>query len=333
MHLLFLYLGLGVLLILLAAALWISRYAYEKCFYSPNEGRNNDPYGHMGGAQYRAVQPKITASVKFMDGTPFEWVKITSFDGLTLWGRYYHFRDGAPVNILFHGYRSMSLRDCAGGFALSAQVYFNVLAVDERAQGRSEGKTITFGIRERWDCLRWANYVTERFGAETPILLSGLSMGGTVVLMASELDLPRNVVGIFADCPFATPSHIIQKVCKEQGYPPKVLLPFIYLGALLFGHFWLDQTTAPKAVAHAKVPILIIHGQEDYFVPWEMSQEIKAHCVSPARLELFPKAGHGLSYLTDPERYERVCMEFFDRIPELRPFLQENPLVREHLGK
>ena len=45
-----------------------------------------------------------------------------------------------------------------------------------------------------------------------------------------------------------------------------------------------------------------------------MSREIQAACASPVRLETFPGAGHGVSYLSDPERYGRVVGEFLHSI-------------------
>ena len=41
-----------------------------------------------------------------------------------------------------------------------------------------------------------------------------------------------------------------------------------------------------------------------------MSREIREACASPVRLETFPDAGHGVSYLSDPERYGQVVLDF-----------------------
>ena len=166
--------------------------------------------------------------------------------------------------ILFHGYRSMALRDSAGGYILAKKAGFNVLAIDQRAHGRSGGCVISFGIQERRDCLCWVQYLSTRFGEETPLILSGLSMGAATVLMSTDLPLPENVVGIMADCPYDSPAAIIQKVAKEQGYPPKLVYPFVYLGAMLFGRFRLTETTALEAVRDCKIPILLMHGENPH---------------------------------------------------------------------
>ena len=132
------------------------------------------------------------------------------------------------------------------------------------------------------------------------------------MLMASGLELPGNVRCIIADCPFSTPEAIIRKACVDMGLPQRFVYPFISLGARIFGGFDLTEGNTSEAVKRAKLPILIIHGEEDRFVPCEMSREI---CASNPQVELvtFPKAGHGLSFVTDRLRYEAVIRDFLGR--------------------
>jgi len=301
---------------------WVCIYTFLQCFYSP-KNRVEDPYKLIEGEQYEKLAHVITECTRVMDKAPCQWVSVTSKDGLTLHGRYYHTRDNAPTAIVFHGYKSSALRDGCGGFALSRALGFNILVPDQRAHARSEGTVISFGIMERWDCLSWIEYVNQRFGSDLPILLSGLSMGAATVLMAADLPLPENVVGIMADCPYSSPAGIIRKVCSERGFPEKLVFPFIRLSARLFGGFSLTETSAKKAVTNAKVPILLLHGDDDRFVPCDMSRGVAQSCASPVQLEIFPGAGHGLCYMTDPERYEAAALAFFKSLPALAPYLEE----------
>ena len=227
---------LSILGLLFAAAFAVVIYCYRTCFYSPRN-RQEDPYALLKGEQYQALSEGIFYCTRRMAEMPCEFVQTTSHDGLKLSARYYHNKDGAPVLLLFHGYRSMALRDCAGGFLLGKKAGFNVLVADQRAHGRSEGKVITFGIQERWDCLQWIRYIADRFGCDTPVLLSGLSMGAATVLMASGLPLPENVAAILADCPYSSPAGIIRKVARDRKLPDGLAYPFIRLAARLFGHF------------------------------------------------------------------------------------------------
>lgn len=321
---------LFVLLAIAVLVLSISYYAYRNCFYSPAD-RQQDPYALMPGSQYEVLKDTIWACTRVMDETPYEGVCITSFDGLKLRGRLYIINPGAPFQILFHGYKSVAVRDCAGGFAMSGQLGFNVLAVDQRAHSTSEGNTISFGINERFDCLSWVAYISSRFGEETPIILSGISMGAATVLMASELDLPGNVVGIIADCPYNAPAAIIRKVCADRKYPVKATMPFVRLGAKLYGHFDIADSCSMDAVKNANVPILLFHGEDDRFVPCEMSKMIAENCASAVTLCTFPDAGHGLSYMVNRKRYESETVRFLWSIPALRPFMDGNAFVRRRL--
>ena len=221
---------------------------------------------------------------------------------------------GDTLQIQFHGYRGTALRDFCGGNKLAREAGHNTLVVDQRAHGRSGGTVISFGILERRDCLAWARYAVSRFGAGTPVFLSGVSMGASTVLMASELALPSNIIGIIADCPYSSPEAIMRKVCRvDMHLPPALVLPFIRLGARLFGHFDIRESDAVRAVKNTGVPILLLHGEDDRFVPCEMSREICAACAGDITCVTFPDAGHGLSYIIDTEKYKNEVTRFIDR--------------------
>ena len=304
---------LAISLIVAVLILVVSRFCYKMAFYSLNE-QEQDIYVIPPGKQYEAVADEILNTIHEVDGLPFELVSTKAHDGITLMGRYYHFSDGAPLQILFHGYRGCGVREFAGNNRLAADLGFNALVVDERAHGKSGGHTITFGIKERYDCVSWVNYAVERFGTNTTIFLSGVSMGAAAVLMASSLDLPRNVKGITADCPFSSPGEIIRKVSRDAKLPPWISYPFAVLGALIYGKFRLWAGSALSAVRNTRIPILLIHGEDDLFVPCEMSRRIYNACAGPAELVIVPGAGHGISYFTDTKLYHDVFRDFLLQI-------------------
>ena len=299
-----LLLGMGII--------YLSQLCYYIAFHSITE-KAEDLYDIPPGKQYEAVADRLRQMIDSARELPFELVMITADDGEHLAARYYHFHDNAPVQILLHGYRSNSLREFSGSYPLAKQLGYNVIVVDERGHGYSGGSTISFGIRERYDCLQWSKYAAKRFGEDTPIFLTGVSMGAATVLMASELKLPGNVKCIVADCPYSSPKAIIQKVSLDVKLPPALSYPFVMLGALLFGKFKLWESSPVKAVRNATIPILLLHGEDDRFVPCSMSREIFQACRVSAQLETFPNAGHGLSYLTDSSRYQKILEDFLDR--------------------
>lgn len=300
-------------IVLLGLVVAVSRYCYRLVFYNRNE-REEDPLIIPPGEQYQALSQQMQAMVRQLQSIPYEQVYITSRDGIRLAGKYYHFCDNAPVQLQFHGYRGSGIREFCGGYHIAKSMGFNAIVVDERAHGLSDGHTITFGIKERYDCLDWVNYACERFGKDTPILLSGVSMGAATVLMASDLDMPENVVAITADCPYSSPGEIIRKVSQDAKIPGWLAYPFVTLGALLFGGFRLWESSAVASVRNTDIPILLVHGEDDLFVPADMSRKIWEACKSKCRLLTVPKAGHGLSYLVAAEKYENTVKDFLEEV-------------------
>ena len=289
-----------------------SYYAYRIAFYSPK--KNRDQVVNPKDPQYDPYREEMKRLFHQLNDRPCEFVSITSHEGLKLSGRYYHIKDGAPLDIGFHGYRSHPLTDFSGGTELSFQMEHNVLLVDERAHGRSDGKTISFGILERLDLLCWVDYATKRFGDDVQILLYGISMGGATVLMASELNLPKNVKAIIADCPFGKPLEVILYVGKKTAFPNWLIKPFALMAAKLYGGFDLLETDAVRAVKHTKIPILIIHGEDDRYVPCEMSEAVAEANPGMVQRITFPGAAHGVSYLADTPRYHRIVKNFLKKV-------------------
>lgn len=321
---------MGFLVFLAAAVIMVllfAMYSYLVCFHVPKK-RHEDIYAAPEGPQYQTLGQKMVEIALIMEAAQCKTVSITGHNGTKVYGRLYEYFPGAPLILAFHGYRSMALRDCAGAFALAQKLGFNILAVDQRCHGKSDGRVITFGIRERYDCVKWIQYASKCFGSDTPIILSGISMGAATVLMASELELPENVLCIMADCPYASPAGIIRKVAKDRGYPDKLSYPVIRLGAWLFGGLNITESSAAEAVKNAQVPILLIHGEDDRFVPCDMSHEIYRNCRSEAQLHTFPDAGHGLCYILDPRRYEKICVDFLWSIEALRPYLEQSEFAK-----
>lgn len=305
----FLILGIAVFLLVLAFVA-ILLWCYRKAFYFSNAQKKIGTRASVDQVRDELSHDPMLHLAEELEGCESESVSIRSRDGLTLCGRYYHISDQNHLEILFHGWRSNALRDGCGGAKLARDAGYNLLIVDQRAHGSSDGNTITFGVKEKYDCLDWVNYAIDRFGNDVRILLGGVSMGAATVLMASSLPLPPNVVGITADCPYSSPEAIIRKVCRDMGIPDRLGYPFVRISARLIGRFSLADSGAVEAVRHAKVPIMLMHGEEDDFVPFSMSLEILDAIASDKKFLAIPRAGHGLAYFYDTETYTREVTAF-----------------------
>ena len=131
------------------------------------------------------------------------------------------------------------------------------------------------------------------------------------MLMAAGKTLPKNVVGVLADCGFSSAKDIIKKCTKDMHLPPDLMYPFIKLAAKIFGHFDLDEYSPMEAMKTCTIPILFFHGETDSFVPCYMSRQMYDACNSPKRIVTVPDAEHGLVYLIDNPGYFQAVVEFF----------------------
>ena len=303
---------LGILFLLTAATVLIAYLCFRMAFHAPR-GKEADselieiPEGEI----YEPFRPQMERWTREVRAMPREHFTIRSFDGLELHGDFFEYAPGAPMEIMFHGYRGSAERDLPGGVQRCFACGRSALIVDQRCSGRSEGTAITFGVNEHKDCLAWVDYAVRRFGSERKIILTGISMGAATVIMAAGKPLPPNVIGIIADCGYSTQKEIICKVVKEMGLPPKISYSFVRLGARIFGGFNLEETSPMKALETATVPIAFFHGEDDGYVPCYMSRKMYDAYSGKKTLFTVPGADHGLSYAVAPKEYRETLAEFF----------------------
>lgn len=284
-------------------------YIYNRTFYnSKAKARRKKPF-HVPA--YDKIAEEIKSVYTNLKQAEYEDVFVGSFDGLKLHAKYYHNMDNAPVAIMAHGYRSSSATDSGGAYRMFTERGYNVLIPDQRTHGESQGHTITFGINERYDIAKWIEYIAERFGDDTPIVLMGVSMGAATVTMCSDLELKGNVLGIIADCGYSSPKDIICRVIEaDMHLPSKLLYPFVKLSARIFGSFDLEASSPMESVKKSKLPILFIHGDADSFVPYYMSEQLFEACVSKKEFLGVSGADHGISFIIGQKEYFKTVENF-----------------------
>lgn len=285
---------------------------YMKVFYAPPFKKpGEDEYEIPEGEIYEVFRDEMVGWVKEVRAMSGEHIMIKSFDGLLLSGMYYEYEKGAITELLFHGYQGYAERDLSGGVKRCFALGRNALIIDQRAHGESDGMTITFGINEAKDCLSWIDYAVKRFGEDSKIIITGISMGASTVMLAAGEKLPKNVVCVLADCGYTSAEEIIKKVIDEMGLPSKLLYPFVKLGAKTFGNFDPDENSPLEAMKKSKVPVIFIHGDDDAFVPCDMSRRLYEACASEKKKLVTVKgAGHGLAFPVDKEFYLQSLRDF-----------------------
>ena len=259
------------------------------------------------------------------DKTP---VEITSIDGLTLRGEYCRCENPKRNIICVHGYRADGISNFAAVLPDFMAMDSNILLIDQRACGKSDGKYICFGMKERIDLLLWAKWLNDNGGSDLPLYFDGVSLGGTTVLMASDLNLPPNIAGIIADCGYTSPFEILKYIIKTyMPFPTYPVLWLIDLINRIVTGYWLTEVDTRQCVKNAKVPILFVHGAKDRFVPLYMGMENYDACASEKKIFVSENAEHGMSYIESTKECKELLTEFFEKNDGsafFQPALQED---------
>ena len=246
--------------------------------------------------------------------TKFREVEITSYDGLKLVGLLYEAPQPKGTIILFHGYRSSPVNDFCIAKDFYKELGLNVLMPYQRAHGKSEGLYITFGVRERHDVHSWIEFINKTQYSQLPVFLSGLSMGCSTVLMSAGKPYPNNVKLIIADCGFTSPYDIFEHIVNStMKVPFKPIIPLFNSICRKKAGFEVNEYSTVEAVSKCKIPVFFIHGEEDKFVPPEMTIKAYKACASEKYLLTVPSAKHALSFMVDKDTYKPTIKRLISR--------------------
>lgn len=235
---------------------------------------------------------------------------INSFDNLKLHALFINNNTNKTI-ICVHGYKA---KDGLYDFGMSAKFLnslgYNLLFVDNRAHGLSQGKYIGFGVLDSIDVNSWVDYLVTNMNQET-IILYGMSMGAATVMNAQN----NKVKAIIADCGFASGyDEVVYQIKKMYHLPPFPIIPISNVLLKLLAHYSLKEKEAYKSIKNYKNNLLIIHGDKDHFVPTRDAYKIFDNATCHKRILIVPGASHAKSYLKDTKLYEQTIKEFLDEI-------------------
>ena len=235
---------------------------------------------------------------------------INSFDNLKLHAIFINNNINKTI-MCVHGYKA---KDGLYDFGMSVRFLnslgYNLLFVDNRAHGLSQGKYIGFGVLDSIDVNSWVDYLVTNMNQET-IILYGMSMGAATVMNAQN----NKVKAIIADCGFASGyDEVAYQIKKMYHLSPFPIIPISNVLLKLLAHYSLKEKEAYKSIKNYKNNLLIIHGDKDHFVPTGDAYKIFDNATCHKKILIVPGASHAKSYLKDTKLYEQTIKEFLDEI-------------------
>ena len=264
-------------------------------------------------AKWEEYKKIMTPNKEWIMAQTLEDIDIKARDGIKLHG-YFLPAEKPPDRLVIgcHGYTSCGMNDFPSHARFFHEQGFDVLILDLRAHGKSEGNYVGFGILARYDLLEWIRYVNKRFEGKKKLLLHGTSMGGATVLMASGFkEVQSCVKGIVADCAFTSPNDIFAHVLKKNYHLPP--FPIMNINNEMCkktaGYSFKEYTTL-DALGTNKIPVLFVHGKADKFVPTWMTEKNYEAAVCEKELLWVENAGHGSGYYENKPLYEEKEKEF-----------------------
>lgn len=248
----------------------------------------------------------------WIDNQPFEKVQISSNEGLTLIGHFLKMQSDKLV-IIVHGFGSnwKEMEDYAKMFY---KRNFNLLIIECRAHGESEGDMVGMGWLDRLDLQNWIDFSINKL-PNCKIVLFGVSMGASTVCMSLGEKMPQNVKCAIEDCGF---DNVYKQICyvyhKKLKLTSHILIRIFYSWTKRARSFDLKQGDAIKQLKKSNLPMLFIHGQCDNFVPTEMGYNLFGALNSKNKeIYICEGAGHAQSFSTDPGRYQMKINKFLSQ--------------------
>ena len=233
-------------------------------------------------------------------------------NGLNLYGEYYDF--GCDRCVMILSGRTESLR-YGYYFAIPySKIGFNVLVVDPRAHGESDGKYNTIGFDESTDDIAWVKFLRDEYNMNT-IIFHGICIGAAGGLYAALSEECSNYVkGIVAEGMYANFGESMKNHLIERNKPVGLVYPLIKFWMKL--HTGHDMDFGPIDVIHKlDKPLLMIHSKEDAYSTPEYAQKLYDACLSKHKtLSWHSRGAHSMLRPTDTELYDEAIKKFVSEI-------------------
>ena len=212
--------------------------------------------------------------------------------------------------ICCHGHSSNSNRAVKYG-KLYFSLGYSVVLYDARGHGDNARVPVTMGHQESKDLNNIINIIKDLYGKDVQISLSGVSMGAVTSLLATQY--AQDIKWIVADCPFASLDLFMREIIK-QHQPVFTIYWLIKLFNKAKFHYDIKDVNAMEVIKNNEVPVLFIHGAKDNFIVPEHQNKLVSCQKGYKKAILFPEAGHGESFNSDPNRYKQEVSDFIKEV-------------------
>lgn len=238
-------------------------------------------------------------------------VKVNSGE-LTLKGEYFDFGYDKAV-IIIPG-RTEGCYYCCFFAKPYKESGYNVLTIDNRAHGLSDGKYNTLGFKEGEDLIAWCNMLRDKFGINK-VVLHGICVGSASAINAATSPVkPEVLSGIVTEGMYTTfydsfVAHMIELKHPVYPFSPLVMLHIkLHTGANVYSY-------GPKSVIDKlNIPALFIHSREDRFSLPDLSEKMYSRCLSDYTVAWFDKGAHSRVRIHGKEKYDKEIKIFLEKI-------------------
>ena len=190
----------------------------------------------------------------------------------------------------------------------------NVLVIDSRAHGNSDGKINTVGIKESEDLKKWVELLHNKFGQEQ-IYIHGTCIGAaTGIHMLAKEDHPKYVTKIVCDGLFHTYYETYYEHMKALGKPTK---PFIDIIFFFYKHRAKIDTKnfGPiNVIDKIDTDIMFISGEQDLYVSTTKAKELYEKCGSKHKeIHYLPYGNHSHLRYNQKDEYDKLVIDFISK--------------------
>ncbi len=229
-------------------------------------------------------------------------------EGLNLYGEYYDY--GARSCAIILSGRTES-HVYGYFFAIPySEAGMNVLVIDPRAHGKSDGEFNTIGFEESKDALAWAEFIHDNYGVEA-IIFHGICIGsaGAIYALTNE-KCPDYIRGMVAEGMFANFGKSMENHLRERKKPVKSICFFI--------NIWMQHYTGHNmkfgpidVMPKLTKPLLMIHSRADLYSTPENAQKLYDLCPAERKaIVWFDEGAHSMLRAVHAKEYDMAIRKF-----------------------